>query len=898
MVSPCRETSTNSEPFHRHTLITRFSPPNSANGICVEHLKVGSKPPATRLTRLTTSRYRPGVAKGVTMLPGMGALGADLPVRSALPAVVAAVRARGTAVLVAPPGSGKTSLLPLALADSVQGQVIVAEPRRIATRAAARRLAQLIGEAPGHRVGYAMRGEQVGGAATAVEVVTTGLLVRRLQRDPDLPGVAAVVVDECHERQLDVDLALAFCLDVRTNLRADLILVATSATPDTERLATLLGQATVIDAPAAAYDVDVVWAPPERPLPLLPDARVDPRLLEHVAAVVRRALLETTGDVLAFLPGEAEIRAVARRLRDATLLAATDVFELYGRQTDAQQDGALLAGPRRRVVLSTAVAESSLTVPGVRIVVDAGLARQPFTDHARGLGALVTTRVSRAAAAQRAGRAGREGPGRVYRCWSATDHAHLDAQATPEMATADLTGFALSVAAWGAPGAVGLQLLDPPPPPALAAATALLRELGAVDAHGRITVRGRQLAEVAAHPRLARAVLDGANAVGADRAREIVALLADDRPGARSDDLTALWRARRGGEDRDATARWRAEVRRLGRGGPTRTALSDDLAVGTVVGLAFPDRLARGRRPGGANYLMTGGTGAALDATSALRGSGWLAVAVADRPIGRADARIRLAVPVDEATARATAAGLLHRTTEVAWIDGRLVAREQERLGAIVLSEKALTSPDPALVAAAVRDGLATSGLAVLRWSAEAEQLRDRLAFCHTHLGPPWPDVTDAALLDALEEWLGPDLTRVRRAADLASIDLRPALRRLLPWPAAARFDDLAPERIAVPSGSRVRLTYAGGESPVLAVKLQEVFGWTTTPRVADGRVAVVLHLLSPAGRTVAVTADLASFWEQGYPPVRAELRGRYPRHPWPADPLAAAPTRRLTPRG
>jgi len=830
------------------------------------------------------------------MLPDASAPGADLWVRSALPDVVAAVRERGSAVLVAPPGSGKTSLLPLALADVVDGRVVVAEPRRIATRAAAMRLAMLVGETPGQRIGFAMRGERAGGARVRVEVVTTGLLVQRLQRDPDLPGVGAVVIDECHERHLDADLALAFCIDVRATLRDDLVLVATSATPDTERIAAVLAPegapAPVLTASSSMYPVDVVWAAPERALPLLADARVDRRLLDHVAAVVRRALAEAEGDVLVFVPGEAEIGGVSRRLA-----GTSDVLPLFGRQTGAEQDRALRAGPRRRVVVTTAVAESSLTVPGVRVVVDAGLARQPRTDQARGLGALVTTRVSKSSADQRAGRAGREGPGRVYRCWSASEHAHLDAHSAPEIATADLAGFALTVAAWGAPGGAGLALLDQPPAVAMSAADQLLRGLDAVDAAGRITARGRRMAAIGAHPRLARAVLDGATAVGAQRAREIVALLSDDTLAGRDDDLAGRWRALRHGSDRAAAARWREEVRRLGRGGPGPTALSDDLAIGTVVGLAYPDRLARARRPGSQNYLMAGGTGAVLDPTSGLRGTEWIAVAVADRPIGRADARIRSAVPVDEATARAVGAGLMHSADEIRWVAGELVLRRNETLGAIGLSDSPLRDPDPARVAEAVRDGLRTSGLGVLHWTRDAEQLRERLAFCHVHLGPPWPAVEGTALLADIERWLAPDLVRVRHTRDLARIDVGRALRRLLPWPAAAQFDQLAPTHLDVPSGSRVRLAYDGAQPPVLAVRVQEAFGWTDTPAVAGGRVPVGVHLLLPGGRPVAVTSDLASFWRQGYPQVRADLRGRYPRHPWPENPLHAEPTRRAKPR-
>ncbi|MET9312517.1 ATP-dependent helicase HrpB [Kribbella sp. NPDC003505] len=833
------------------------------------------------------------------LLPESSAPGADLPVRAALPATVEAVRSRGTAVLVAPPGSGKTSLLPLALGDALGGKIIVAEPRRLATRAAAARLATLVGEPLGQRIGYAMRGERSGGqdlrglGGLRVEVVTTGLLVRRLQQNPELPGVAAIVIDECHERHLDADLLLAFCVDIRANLREDLAVVATSATPDTVRLSRALGTdgpAPVITASAALYDVAVEWAPPPLPVPLLPGGRVDPRLLDHVAAVVQRAWTENDGDILVFVPGEAEINGVTRRL------AGRNVLPLFGRQSRAEQDRALAPTATRRIVVTTSVAESSLTVPGIRVVVDSGLAREPRTDQSRGLGALVTCRVSRSSADQRAGRAGREAPGRVYRCWSAVDHTHLDDHPAPEIATADLAAFALDLAAWGTPAGAGLTLLEAPPAVAMTAATELLRRLDAVDDSGRITERGRRMAALGAHPRLARALIDGTPRIGADRAREIVAMLSDDSGRDLGDDLPARWRALRRGDDRGATARWREEARRLGRdslGVPTE-ALPDDLAVGVVVGLAYPERIARARGAGSTTYQMSGGTGAALDPQSPLRSTPWLAIAVADRAPGRADARIRSAAPIDERTARDIAGELVSTTDQIRWDDGRIVTRRVETLGAIVLNDVPLAKPDPLLVQAAVRDGIRRSGLSVLRWSDAALALRQRLAFCHAHLGTPWPAVDDEALLAGLDEWLGTELATVR---DLARIDVTSALRRLLPWPAAARFDELAPERLQVPSGSRVRLEYDGAAPPVLAVKLQEVFGWTTTPLVADGRVPVVLHLLSPARRPVAITSDLTSFWKQGYPQVRADLRARYPRHPWPEDPLTATPTNRPKPR-
>ncbi|GAB2610122.1 ATP-dependent helicase HrpB [Kribbella endophytica] len=863
------------------------------------------------------------------LLPEASVPGADLPVRAVLPATVDAVRSAGTAVLVAPPGSGKTSLLPLALGDALGGTIVVAEPRRMATRAAAARLAMLVGEPLGQRVGYAMRGERSGGRGLRVEVVTTGLLVRRLQQNPELPGVAAIVIDECHERHLDADLLLAFCLDVRANLREDLAIVATSATADTVRLSRALGAAgpaPVITASAALFDVGVEWAPPPVPVPLLPGGRVDPRLLDHVAAVVRRAVAENEGDILVFVPGEGEINGVTRRLADL------NVLPLFGRQSRAEQDRALAPGAARRIVVTTSVAESSLTVPGVRVVVDSGLAREPRTDQSRGLGALVTCRVSKSSAEQRAGRAGREAPGRVYRCWSATDHAHLDDHPAPEIAIADLAAFALDLAAWGAPGGDGLTLLEAPPVVAMTAATELLRRLDAIDDGGRITERGRRMAAVGAHPRLARALLDGTPRVGADRAREVVAMLSDDSGRDFGDDLPARWRALRRGEDRGATARWREETKRLGRGttgdpsggagaqsavggsavaNPTRpsggdgapqagrgvAAVPDDLAAGIVVGLAYPDRIARIRGADSATYQMSGGTGAALDPQSPLRTTAWLAIAVADRAPGRADARIRSAAPLDEQTARDIAGDLLATTDQIRWDDGRIVTRRVEALGAIVLNDVPLAKPDRLLVQAAVRDGIRRSGLSVLRWSEAAVALRERLAFCHAHLGAPWPAVDDEALLANLDEWLGTELASVRRSGDLTRIDVASALRRLLPWPAATRFGELAPERLKVPSGSEVRLAYDGVEPPVLAVKLQEVFGWTATPAVADGRVPVVLHLLSPARRPVAITSDLASFWKQGYPQVRADLRARYPRHPWPEDPLTAVPTKRVKPR-
>ncbi|HXA60988.1 MAG TPA: ATP-dependent helicase HrpB [Streptosporangiaceae bacterium] len=816
----------------------------------------------------------------------------DLPVRHALPELHAALGNAGVAVLAAPTGTGKTTLVPLALAGLLPDRpgpprrVLVAEPRRLAARAAARRMAWLLGEQPGDRVGFTVRGEHRPG--TLVNVVTTGVLLQRLQYDPELAGVDAVLLDECHERHLDADTALAFLLDVRAALRPDLRLVAASATADTEAWAGLLGGAPVVRTEAALHPVELVWAPPPRPVRPAYGMRVDPALLDHVAATVRRALGERSGDVLCFLPGVGEIGRVAGAL------SGIEVLQVHGQAPAAVQEAVLRPGSARRVVLATSVAESSLTVPGVLVVVDSGLAREPRTDHARGLSALTTVRVSRAGADQRAGRAGREAPGAVYRCWTASEP--LQDRPRPEIELADLTGFALQAACWGDPSATGLALLDPPPAAALQAARETLRAIGAVDAEGRVVERGRRMARIGVHPRLARALLDGAEQVGVRAAAEVVAMLSEPLPRGAGDDLTEVWRTlRRGGDG--AAARWKQEARRLENAVRDLGGRSSDRAAaavaGAVVALAFPERVARAR-PSGASHLMVSGTGAELPASSALAKAPWLAIAIADRPTGSPSARVRQAVVIDEGVARLAAASQLTTDDEVAWRAGDVVARRVERLGAIELSAVPLRHPEPDLVRAALIAGLRADGLVLLTWNQEAIAMRERLAFCHRALGDPWPAVDDETLLDRAAEWL--DLPGARRRRDLERCDVVAGLRRLLPWQCAARMEEIAPERITVPTGSRLRVDYSG-DQPVLAAKLQELFGWQTAPVLAEGRVPLVIHLLSPAGRPAAVTADLASFWRSGYRAVRAELRGRYPRHPWPEDPATATPTRRINPR-
>lgn len=831
----------------------------------------------------------------------------DLPVTAGLAALDQALRARGAAVVHAPPGTGKTTLVPPAVAEVVAGRVVVTQPSRIAARAAARRLAHLLGEPVGETVGYSVRGDRRTSRRTRVEIVTTGLLLRRIQHDPELVGVGAVVLDEVHERHLDADLTLALLIDIRAHLREDLSLVAMSATIEAERTAALLGgveTAPVIRVPGALHPVDAIWCPPPAGVRRTDDRGITPAFHDHVAATVRRALAEHEGDVLVFVPGVAEVEATVRRLAGVD----ANVHALHGRLSGAEQDRALSEGPRRRVIVSTAVAESSLTVPGVRVVVDAGFSREPRTDHRRGLASLVTVAVSRAAAEQRAGRAGRLGPGAVLRCWSEAEHAHLAAHPEPEIATADLTAFALEVACWGSLDVRDLALLDQPPAHALSAAKEVLVELGAMTEDGRATPRGRVIAGVPTDPRLARALIDGAGLVGAKRASEVVAMLSEDvrAPGG---DLVAALRSLRA--DQRAGA-WRSQVTRLvkivekdgtadGRSSVSdhARALTDDVAVGLVVALAHPDRIAR-KRSGASSYLMTSGTGAALDQRDPgpLAGLEWLAVGDAERRPGQREARIRSAAPLTEDLALEAAGSLWTEADEVTWSEGRVLARRRTLLGAIELRSVPLSDPPAQAVADAIQEAVAREGIALLAWTEAATALRARLDFLHRTLGDPWPDVSDAALTHSLDSWLGPQLARIRSAQDLRRIDVAAALRAMVPWPQAGRLDDLAPERVQVPSGSSVRIDYSA-EQPVLAVRIQEVFGWTAAPALADGRVPLLLHLLSPARRPAAVTADLESFWDNGYPGVRADLRGRYPKHAWPEDPRSAPATARTNnPRG
>ncbi|MFJ4998106.1 ATP-dependent helicase HrpB [Microbacterium sp. NPDC088619] len=835
----------------------------------------------------------------------LAAIGAGLSFAGALDELSAALDTSSSVVVSAPPGTGKTTLVPPLLASRSTGRVIVTQPRRVAARAAARRLAQLDGSPLGTRVGFTVRGERSAGPQTRVEFVTAGVLLRRMIDDPGLDGVEAVIIDEVHERALETDLLIGLLSEVR-ELRDDLVVIAMSATLDAARIAAVLGTdalpAPIIDHDVPAFPLVERWVP--SPTPRLDERGVTRGFLEHVArtaaSAARDLIRETPGaDVLVFAPGAREVSEIARRIRDAS--DAFDVRELHGQIPAAEQDavirGRSSAAPPR-IIVTTSLAESSLTVPGVRLVVDSCLSRHPQRDATRGMTGLVTTAASRSSCVQRAGRATRQGPGTVIRCVDERSYAAAPARPSPEIAVTDLADAALLLACWGAPGGAGLRMIDPLPADSLADATSVLRGLGALDDEGRATAEGRALARIPADPRLARALRDGSPVVGSRLAAEVVAVLGGDVRVAEADVAQALI-ALRGGRTADAR-RWRDDADRLERMvRPTPGVRSDLDGVGLVIALAFPERIAHRveRTAEGATFLLASGTRAGV--RGPLGAVEWLAVADVARASARAAAGsgaiIRSAAVLTEAQMERAANHLMTDRVEAEFTAGRVQARRERRVGAI------LRSSSPVRASAhegrdAVRRAIRREGLDMLTWSDTAAALRRRLGLLRRELGAPWPDVSDAGLLDALDDWLAPELDALAGGTPAGRVSLSSALRRLLPWPEAARLDELAPERLEVPSGSRVRLDYPAVDDatarPVVAVKLQECFGWAETPRLVDGRVPVLFHLLSPAGRPLAVTDDLGSFWSGPYSQVRAEMRGRYPRHPWPEDPWAAVPTK------
>lgn len=828
-----------------------------------------------------------------------------LPIDDVLPALQAALAEYGQAVLIAAPGAGKTTRVPLALLDAPwrgDGRILVLEPRRLAARAAAEQMARLLGEPVGRRVGYRVRLESRVSAQTRVEVLTEGIFTRMVQDDPALEGVAAVLFDEFHERHLSSDLGLALALESRQVLREDLRIVVMSATLEAAPVARLLSQraareAATIVSEGRAFPVSTEHRPVRDGLPL---ARA-------VAQAVRAARRAHEGDVLVFLPGIAELQRARAALEEEPLDARLEL--LHGALTLEDQNRVLRPpDDAPRVILSTAIAESSVTLDGVRIVVDAGLAREPRYDPRSGMSQLVTVRVSQASADQRRGRAGRTAAGHCIRLWDAAQQASMPARSAPEILVADLTPLALELACAGVTDAPALAWLDQPPAGALAQGRALLSDLGALDASGRVTAHGRAMASLGIAPRLAHLVLIGARRGMATLACEVAALLSERdilrRDAAQGDaDLRTRVDALRGrareGLDVPRAQRVRQEASALRRSLAAASDAHEDLdALGELVALAYPDRLAQRRGGEAARYLLRNGRGATFALPQPLGRSPFLAIADLDGD--PTESRIWLAAELDEAALRRVAAAAIVTRRRVDWDETteRVRASEVESLGAIVLRERPLLDVLPGDVTAALLGVVRRRGIAALPWSEADAALRARLRFAHLQFGDAFPDVSDEALLERLDAWLGPALGDARRWSDLARVALGDALLAALPWAQRERLHRIAPTHIEVPSGSRIRVDYSEATQPVLAVKLQECFGLTDTPRLAEGRVPLTMQLLSPAGRPVQVTTDLASFWRDGYFAVRKDLKGRYPRHPWPDDPIAAPATRRAKPRG
>ena len=839
-----------------------------------------------------------------------------LPIEAALPQLKAALAGHAGAVLEAPPGAGKSTVVPLALMGEswVEGRrLVMLEPRRLAARAVAARMALSLGETPGQRVGYRMRQDTRVSRATRIEVVTEGVLTRLLQEDASLEGVALVIFDEFHERSLQADLGLALTLDAQRHLRPDLKVLVMSATLAGDAVAGLLGDAPLIRAPGRSFPVHTAYAgsgPPLLPQPLAPRGADSPE--RRVLQLLRRALAEQPGDVLVFLPGAREIRRVQEALAATPPVGALRVLPLYGELAAAEQDAALADCPpgTRRVVLATNIAETSLTIPGVRVVIDSGLVRRARFDPASGMGRLETQRISHASAEQRAGRAGRTAPGACYRAWGAGAQSMLAAFTPPEIQDADLSSLALELAGWGS-AAAELRWLDAPPPAQLASARELLQRLGALEADGRISAHGREMARLAVHPRLAHMLISARPLGLAVLAAELAALLSErdllrGREGAQDADIRTRLEMLRGepgaaGGERAAIVRARRAARELAAqlGARERAAGGyEPGAPGALLALAYPDRIGRRRAQGDGRYLLTGGTGAAFSGAQALARAEFI-VAV-DVEAGERDARIRLAAPLERADLYAEFAPRLVSETRIVWDEREeaVSARRTVSLDALVLEDKPLPKPPPEAVRTAMLAGVRALGLEALPWEGEARALRARLEFVRASFDAPgaWPEVSDAALLAQLEDWLAPYLEGVTRREHLARVPLAQALAARLSYAQQRLLDESAPTHLTLPSGTRVAVDYLDENAPAVAVRLQEVFGLAATPRLGRAQVPVTLRLLSPARRPLQVTRDLASFWRGAYAEVRKDMRGRYPKHYWPEDPLRAAPPAR-TPR-
>jgi len=819
-------------------------------------------------------------------------LSSPLPIDAALPGLTAALRAQNAAVLVAPPGAGKTTRVPLVLKGEAWAQnarrILVLEPRRLAARAAAERMAQTLGERVGDTVGLRVRYVSKVSRRTRIEIITEGVFTRLILDDPMLEGVAAVLFDEFHERSLDADLGLALARDVQQGLRADLRILVMSATIDGARIAKLLGDAPVIESEGRAFPVDTRYVGR--------DARpIEPQVADTIA----RAMRAEPGSLLAFLPGAAEIRRTFGLL-DGRTEPATDVVTLYGALASDEQDRAIAPAPagRRKIVLATSIAETSITIQGVRMVVDCGLARVPRYEPDVGVTRLETVRVSRAAADQRRGRAGRTEPAVCYRLWDEPQTAALEPFARPEILAADLSSFALDLAAWGA-GPEQLAFLDPPPRGAMAEARALLEELGAIDGDGRISAEGKLLRRLPLPPRLARMVVDAARGGAAAIAAEIAALITERGLGGDDVDLrerlTALHRDRapRARDARAMAQRWAQAASE-----ESNAAGGDEASAGALVALAYPERVAKNRGGASGAFLLVNGRGATVDPASPLAREPFLAVA--ELTGTAAHGRILSAAPVTLAEIEQRFADRIATREDIIFdaASASLRGRRSRRLGAITLAEQPMPVAPNETTAQKLADGIAGLGIARLPWSKALQHWRDRVMFLRASEDDEWPDLSDASLARTAAEWLTPLVADKTALGEITSQDFAEALTALLPWNLRRRLDAAAPTHFAAPSGSSVPIDYAAEAGPTLSIRVQELFGLDRHPAIAEGRVPLVIELLSPAQRPVQVTRDLSGFWRGSYAAVKAEMRGRYPRHPWPEDPIAAAATRRAKPRG
>lgn len=815
-----------------------------------------------------------------------------LPIDAVLDDLSRTLEAHNAAVLVAPPGAGKTTRVPLALLDAPWAagkKIVVLEPRRIAARASADRMAKSLGERAGETVGYRVRFGSKISRATRIEVVTEGIFTRQILDDPELSGVAAILFDEFHERSLDADMGLALARDAQLGLREDLRILVMSATLDGARVAKLLGDAPVVESEGRAYPVET------RYLGRKADAPIERQMADAIASALRA----DSGSVLAFLPGAAEIRRTQNFLAERVQDASIEIVPLFGALDAAVQDRAISPAPKgmRKVVLATSIAETSLTIEGVRIVVDSGLARVPRYEPDIGLTRLETVRAARAAVDQRRGRAGRTEPGICYRLWDEPQTASLAPYTQPEILSADLSSLVLDLAQWGVADPAALSFLDPPPAPAWKEAKSLLSELNALDGDGRITAEGKSLRALALPPRLARMIVDSHRAGEGEAAAEIAAIITERGLGGDSVDLEHRRdqfrrdRSPRAASARDLARRWASQVAASEKAGQ-----QDDLSTGLMLAYAFPDRVARNR--GNGSFVLANGRGAAVEQTSSLARAPY--IAIGEMTGTAASGRILLAAQITQDEIERHFAEHIGSVDEISFDRGAMAlrARRKRALHAITLSEATLAVSPSEETARIFADGLIAAGLDRLPWSKAAKQWRDRVMFLRKAEGDNWPDLTNDGLTARRDDWLVPALTDKIALKDISAGDLSDALMALLPWEMRARLDREAPTHFEAPTGSVLAIDYEAEQGPTIAVRLQELFGLNTHPSIAAGRVPLVLELLSPAQRPVQVTRDLPGFWRGSYSAVRSDLRGRYPRHPWPEDPASALPTRRVKPRG